>query len=805
MNHAEATALPGRGIKPLVSLRAHTRLALIVFFVTLLAGIPFVFVKGQVYYSATAVVQVAPRYMKNVRDDGELDFPSNTQYREFLEQQTRSVNRYDIVRDALATLGVKAQGWRKPGDSERKSVDHLRESLVVRSIPDTYMIEIQLQSKSKEGLAEVVNAVVGVYVERMRAERVFGADARVRMLQAREAEIVATIKEKTELRSTLGLQLGVGAFSGKEENPYDRVLADLRSSLADARSKRFEAEAQLKAFEANGETDIKTRSVQEAVLIDPGLSNLKANLFKRRADLLTQLSGLQPQHPAYAEASAELKRIDSELGSQTTKLKDQVQQSVRARYRSSVDQSRRVESDLKSELDTMEKKGAGFANIYNQAMTLSYDIDQQRKELDTLRERLNYFAAEQNSFGFVRLLTPALPPEMPYGPGKKKLLLMLLAAALLLALSAPVALDLVDRRIQTVNDAEAIMGIPALGWMVERSDAATGLFGTDLLRRMAGSMLHEQQKHGTRVFAFSGVKAGGGVSELVLELARTLDTLGYRALALEANASRTDRRYGAKRPGLVQCLRGDAAAADCVIAADAALPSRIALGDNGARNHIDNLDRMPALTQELARDYNFVLVDLPPLLLSADAEILARSLDHLIVVIEANGTIAGELRRAGRQLEKLDPAAVGMVVNRVRPFDGGGYLHGAMVEYLSGRKLADYFTTSGWALALQARWVTLQMRHPTLGAIAERALSALQGLGTTGRLRNLLLGSSILLALAAAGVFAANNPGFVAEVLAGDPEHEAPLSSRASAPQSETGKRLDLKIADELPPPGRRP
>ena len=692
-----------------------------------------VFIKGQAYYAASAVVQVAPRYMKNLRDDGELDFPSNTQYREFLEQQSRSVARYDIVRDALASLREKAGNWHRPSLSERRSVDLLRDALAVRVIPDTYMIEVSLQSEQKEGLSEVVNAVVGVFVERMRSERVFGADARVRMLEAREAEILAGIREATQKRTVLALQLGIGAFSGKEENPYDRVLADLRSAFADSRSKRIEAESQLKAFESNGETDIKTRSIQEAVLIDPGLANLKSNLFRRRADLLTQLSGLQQQHPIYKEANAELARIDSEISSQTSKLTDQVQKSLHARYRTGVDQAQRLESSMAKEMDELGKKGANFADLYNQAMTLTYEVEQQRKELDAVHTRLNHFAAEQNSFGFVRLVTPALPPEMPYGSGKKKLLMMVALAALLLALAVPMGIDLVDRRIHTVNDAEKVMGIPALGWMVERSDEATRLFGEDLLRRMAGGMLHEQQRHGTRVFAFTSIKPGGGVSELVLALGKTLDAMGYPALAVEANGVRKDKRYAGDRPGLLECLRGDVEPAACVIPAQGTLPARIHLGDSGSQNHIDCLDKMQGVTQALAKDFSFVLVDLPPLLLSADAEILARNLEHLIVVIEANGTIAGELRRAARQLEKLDPSAIGIVVNRVQPFDGGGYLRGMMLEYLSGRKLDDYYTTPSWMLVLQKRWIGFQMRFPALGALGESAFSVFGKLRRAGR------------------------------------------------------------------------
>lgn len=720
----DPATLPGRGIKPLVSLRAHPRLALVVFLVVLLAGIPVVFLKGKPSYSAAATVQVAPRYMKNLRDDGELDFPSNTQYRAFLEQQARSVLRYDIVQDAVRTLDPARVAWRGPDESERVAIDRLRGLITVRTVPDTYMIVVQLDGPSKDGLAEIVNAIVATYVERMRTERVFGADVRVRNLETREAELGAAIKDKTTRRTALALELGVTGFTGKEENPYDRLLADLRSAHADARKKRFEAEARLKAFEARGETDIGTRSVQEAVLIDPGLANLKASLYKRRAEVLVKLAGLTPGHPAFAELDEELRLLEGEIEKQTGALSREVRENLKARYATTLEQARRVEEDLANELAETGKRGSGFANLYNEASTLTLDMDQDRKELDIVRQRLNELAGEQNSFGFVRLVNPALPPEQPFGPGKKKLVLMILAAAFGAGLVAPVARDLLDRRLYTVNDAERLLGIPALGWMVERSDAATRLFGEDLMRRLAGGLINEQQRHGTRVFAFSSVKAGAGVSELALSLGRTLDALGYPALVVEANAFKRDARLRAGaapgQPGLAAALAGQADAGDCVIPANAELPARVPVGDTGGARHIDRLDRIGELADAWGKDYRFILVDIPPLLLSADAEILARSLEHLILVAEAGGITSGELRRAGRQLEKLAPSAVGVVVNRVCPFKGGGYLDQMLMEYLSGRKVGEYFTTPAWRVALQARLAGLRLRRPRLPALRFR-------------------------------------------------------------------------------------
>lgn len=719
---ARTADLPGRGVKPVVSLFAHPRLALAAFLLVLLVGMPLVWIQGKAMYATTATVQVAPRYMKNLRDDGELSFPSNSQYREFLEQQKNSVLRYDIVQDALRSLGEKASLWRLPDESERQAVDRLRSQMAVRVIPDTYLIEISLQRPQKEGLADIVNAVVKVYLERMKTERVYGADVRQRNLEAREGELLRAIEARTAERTAIALKLGISSFESKAENPYDRLLNAQREALAEARNKLFDADAKLKAFQSYGETDITTRSVQEAVLIDPGLANLKSNLYKRRADLLTQLSGLTPQHPAYLELNEEMKRIDAEIDAQVATLTKKVSSSLLARYKATLAQTRQVDASLARELAEQERKGAWFAGLYNQAMSLSHDIEQGRKELDAVRERLNELAAEANSFGFVRLVTPALPPELPFGPGKKKLLLLLLIAALCAGLAAPMLPDLLDRRVHTVNDAERTLGIPALGWMVEHT-GGTELFGQDLLRRMAGSLLREQEEHGTDVFAFSAVKPGAGSSELVLALARTLTALGYPTLAIEANAFKPDARMAAGadgRAGLADCLGGKDAAGDCVLAATADLPARIWVGETRGQRHIDHLNRIGELIDRCRPEFRFVLVDIPPLLLSADAEILARSLQHLVLVVEAAGITRGELSRAGRQIEKIAPAAVAVVVNRVRLFAGGGYLRDLLVEHLTGRKAADYFTEPGWLTALRGRLSTMRSWSARTRAVLRR-------------------------------------------------------------------------------------
>jgi Mrp family chromosome partitioning ATPase/uncharacterized protein involved in exopolysaccharide biosynthesis len=662
--------------------------------------------------------------MKNIKDDNELDFQSNSQYRQFVEHQTRSVARFDIVKHAVERMGAKADRFRVQGESERRLIERLQERLVVNPVADTYLMQVSVEGARADGLADLVNAVVESYLASMKEEQMFGADERMKNLDAREKELLGQVAEKTKRRTTIALELGVTSFKDGNGNPYDALLAETRSALAEARNARMAAEAKKGAFIAKGETDMSTRSINESVLTDPGLNSFKASLNSRRAALATAISGLTAQHPGEAAARQELLEIDRAIAQQTEVLTKDVKGSLVARYEMTLDQARRYETDLEKVLREQEKSSGRFAGLFNEALTLSNDITQLGKEVDAFRERLNFFAAERGALGFVRMVTPALAPEIPYGIGRKKLFILVLFAALLMALVTPVAIDLTDRRVNTVNDAESVLRMPSLGWMVEREGAATEMFAEDQLRRIAGGLIREQDRHGTRVFALSGVKPGGGTTELTLSLARTLNVLGFRTVAVEANAFHADSRYESDKPGLAQCLLGEATPEDCVVEANGELPCRVRVGSAPGRVNVDGLDRLASVMDGFSASYQFVLVDMPPLLVSADAEIMLSRLGQLLLVVEAGGISKGELARAGRLLEKVSSKAVGMIVNRIRPLSGGGYIRESLIEFLTQRKFSQFESQPAWRLQAQLLApVLIEKLRSILGRIATKRKS----------------------------------------------------------------------------------
>ena len=722
---ADGSALPGRGIQPLASLRAHPRTAIFAAVCTLLLGMPLAWIKGAPRYETEALLQVAPRYMRNLREDQELDFQSNSQYRQFVEHQRQSLLRYDILEQALARMGPARTLWVKGGESERRGVERLRNQLQIGAVADTYLLRLSLGAERPDGLAETINAVIAAAIERIKSEEIFGADDRNRNLRNRETELLRTIREKVTERSAIARDLSLTSFAEGTSNPYDVLVSGLRTRLSDARQRRTEAEGAMMAFRSRGDTTLASRSVQEAILNDPGLNGLKSSLNGRRALLLTQRSGLKSEHPGAVAIDRELAEIELELQGQSRRLDLGVRDNTLARLQGTVEQAREVERALQLELAGLEAQATRFAGLYQDAMSLTADLSQMRDELNEVRQRLNFIHVESTSAGFLRLVTPALKPDQAFGPGRKKLALAVLLTALVGGLAAPIVRDLLDRRIRTVNDAQRLMGFAAAGWQIEYRTTATTLFAEQQRRRLAAALLRARRRQArSHIFGFSACKPRAGTTSLVLELATTLSALGYSVLTVEANTQAPDARYRGARAGLLEFLRGQATAAEILlnapfgghriaIGADSARTSGDTLGD-GAQTDRIGIEALETLTRALdqwSKTFDFVLVDLPPLLTSADAELLAGIVGQLLLVVEAGGVTRGELTRTRRLLESIDPDALGLVVNRITPFDGGGYLHELMLESITARSLREVFTVPRWSLALAA--LRLRLQNPT--------------------------------------------------------------------------------------------
>jgi Mrp family chromosome partitioning ATPase len=82
----------------------------------------------------------------------------------------------------------------------------------------------------------------------------------------------------------------------------------------------------------------------------------------------------------------------------------------------------------------------------------------------------------------------------------------------------------------------------------------------------------------------------------------------------------------------------------------------------------------------LRLDYEYIMIDAPPLLLTTDAKFLAKLADVVVLVLEVEKVREKELFRAVKMLDKVDVQVVSIILNRVK-FLRGKYYPKTMKSY----------------------------------------------------------------------------------------------------------------------------
>ena len=706
----DTSQLPGRGIRPLLSLRKYYRISALIWLVVMLAGIPVAWIKGQSYYGVESVFQVSPNYMKILATDKEVELQSNSQYREFVNHLSTTVKRYDVIQRALIKMREAKIDVQPQRLSERKYIEQLQRVVTVRAIPDTYMVRIGLEGPRKETLAEIVNAITASFLETTKSEQIFGSVERVEALEANSKKLQDEITQLEAQRIQYSEKLGLTTFGESAVNPYDVMLSQSREKYTVASIERAHAEATLQSFLTQRETPASMgRSIMEMRLQDTGLQALRNEVVKRSEELGRIASGLEDRHPARKPALMEYEAINKRLQTSESEFEKAAFENVKNRLTASLRQTKQVEAEIQVSLKKIESQAADYARNFQQAMRLTSDMRKREQEQKEVRDRLNYLQNESGAIGFVRLVTPALSAETPMGIGKTKLLLIVLMLACVLAFTAAIALDMVDRRIYTVNEAEKLMGIPAAGWQLEDSDLSSKIFAKEQTRRFSSALIRNKARSGQHVFSFTPVKSVVSAGNVMLDTAVVLQQLGFRVLVVDANSFSPSPNFDALVPGLSDYLSSAADVeqiAQTVIYQDQAIAG-VGFGSQ-LSSGVQRLDLLKQAVSLWSDQYEFVLIDLPPLLLSADTELLIGALGQVFIVLEAQVVSKGESTHAKRMLEKLDPEAVGLFVSNIPVFQDGGYMKELMIEMLTKEKFSRFMSLSNLRLQielLRAQWV----------------------------------------------------------------------------------------------------
>lgn len=660
-------------INVLRSLKLHKVAAILTAIAILGLGTAFLLRRGVTYYSRS-LVYISPVFQSTLATDKEHEYP----YESYVSEQVHAITQYDVLADALKHL--KPGVWQQPGEPEQIAVGRLQKQLDVKHIGITYQVEIGLNGGNPEILPEVVNAVTQAYLAKAKSEEFYGRDDKIAALHQTRDELQKELDSKLQEQATLTKDLGMAVVGNVSSgNPYDEQLNKMRGDLTTAHEQRVQAEAQLSSLQSgdpNSPNSALSAAADEIIAGDPSLMALKNSLAQKRSQLVDQMAGLTPNNPIRKDAENQLTQIDSALQKMQADLRHKAAIRLEQKYRAEVNRTSTIESKLSSDLQHQSSAATSAGPKFQRAEELKADIDRLQARYNEVDTRINNLEIDSTSPGSIRLGAPAMVPLAPE-PSKTKLMLPLLfPLALIAGVLVAVIIDFFDPHIYTGTDLEALLGFAPLGMLLDDNDVTQRSYEECVLRLAAG--VDQATRLGKmRTFVFTGVQTGAGTTSIVESLGSTLAKLGRKTIAIDASGNTPPVAFVtmglSSQPNTKPKTETAEAAPEPTANENPAATTAVEvrkethmIPEAAAAPLAPLSGYVSKALQGLTNDYEIVLIDAAPLLISAETEYLARSADVTVLVVEAGRTVKSKVTRAARLLEKLNIDGAAAVINKVR-------------------------------------------------------------------------------------------------------------------------------------------
>jgi polysaccharide biosynthesis transport protein len=301
--------------------------------------------------------------------------------------------------------------------------------------------------------------------------------------------------------------------------------------------------------------------------------------------------------------------------------------------------------------------------------------------------------------GGVELVSPAVPPTSPSSPKPLKDGLIALFIGLLLGVAAALAAEYLDDKVYTKDEAERLtQGIPVLAlipkirsWKSEQTKLVTeeDPFSpvTESYRALRTSLQFAGHDGPVKTILVTSAAGVEGKTSTAANLGVVLANAGERVVVVSADLRRPriGRFLGRPEvPGLTSVLLGQKDLKSALQPVSGT-PGLSLFGSGQIPPNPAELlgsAKAAAIFGSLSHDCDVVIIDSPPLLV-ADALVLARYADVVLLVVAAGETKKGQLVRATELLSQVNARPMGIVLNKVvrRSKGASGYSYRYRYSY----------------------------------------------------------------------------------------------------------------------------
>lgn len=354
------------------------------------------------------------------------------------------------------------------------------------------------------------------------------------------------------------------------------------------------------------------------------------------------------------------------------------------------DQIASQQASIEDQVAQIEREQAVQNQILNSHGSGTIEYRNARDKLNQLSVRLAVLASSLGELPQIvdpgRIILPAAAPRSPSSPRVPLNAAIGLFLGLFVGVVAAFVIDRMDDRIHDPAALELYLDAPVLAFVPHvkgRSRQRASQLVVHLeprspvaeaYRTIRASLLSMSHKSDVRVLGITSPIQGEGKSMTSANIAAALAQTDQRVLVLSADIRKpaVHEFFGATNDlGLSEVLEGDTSFAEAVTTADGNL---WVLAGGRFPAHPAELLQSPAMADLLAavrKQFDFVVVDCPPVLGLADCLAVLPHVDAVLLVVQANKTRGGAILEVGDRLERVGVSVDAVIMNDVRVPRGG--------------------------------------------------------------------------------------------------------------------------------------
>lgn len=609
-----------------------------------------------------------------------------------------------IKSDGVLNLALKALEGQQTMFS---SVYQMAEELEVMYIPRSQNLAVRLTGRNPSEVRLIVDQAMKAYLGFVSAQTTQAENDRQRDLRSEETSLRQQAGDLSQRLANMVRDSGAVVLTpGGEE--YGRLQA-LAGQLVAALARTADARSRWDQFQQLSQQAVEQKNPAALAIVYPDIGvqlqrdpNV-ATLSEQVAGLGQQLQALQQRLGARHEAVKRTEmiyetarnRFETERGRVLGDLLAQQGAVLKADY----ERLRITEAALRDQVAEARAEAIRIAQRAAEYRGMERDYSRAVDLLDTVTKGLEQMRIQAaTSRPHIRITQP---PALPIEPSQPRLVLyipLVIVLGLAIGVGLSLLLEFMDTRLRTPVQVVRQVGVPLLGSVPDLAEDERLSLGTDV------SLVSFAAPHSLIAEAFRQVRTnmrfasdtplktilitspspGDGKTVTAVNLAVAMARGGSRTLLVEANF---------RRPSLARIFDvPDAVGLSNVLVGLNPMPEAV------QATRIENLDvvpggppppspadllgseRMRQLLDVWAAQYEYVILDAAPILVVADAHLLAGAVSAVVLVYRAGENTRGLAQRAARQVLELRARLVGAVLNRVRA-TRGGYFRQAYQAY----------------------------------------------------------------------------------------------------------------------------